>query len=194
VTASEQAGVTRWEQAPGFDAWVATCRDVLLAPGATFHATPGRRGGAPLGFWAIGVGALALGTLVRLNAFPLLPGRMGAGWDPTNIVVIALLLSPVALVVVHLTLLLFGCGGGGFSATMRVLAFVHGSGAPFAVVPLVGLAVAAFACLVVLPIALAGTHQAAVSRVAVAMLLLIASCGGASLYLLSLAMGPFAGH
>jgi hypothetical protein len=91
--------------------------------------------------------------------------------------------------VVHLLLTMQGAARHGFDATWRVLAYCYGSAAPCGLLPMVGTTIGVVWAVVVAIPGLAQLHETTTGKTALAVLVPVLACCGATAVLLVMAVG-----
>jgi hypothetical protein len=194
-----------WE-GPGnpFQRWLSTAGALLFRPEAGYGAmTPGPAGPS-IAFAALG---LAVGLLVGsapLVGFSLLSGLVneGQGIEMLGIAAASLVGGALGLVVTmgvftaltHLLLLVTGGASGGFSQTVRAIAYGYGSAAPGLVLPYCGWPLFAVGGTVSAAFGLAALHRIGLGRAVVALLVPSFVSAGIVVALLAAALAQTSFH
>jgi hypothetical protein len=193
-----------WEHAPGFITWFETARAVLGTPRPAFRVIPRRGGlGRPLLFWSCGMlagGAGAAGWRIlrmagagRLDDFDAVQIAVPIAMGFAIAVVASLVVLFVAAGVVHLLLTLQGAGRHGFEATFRTVAYAHGSGAMFGLIPFIGSTIGFVWALAVAVPGLAEMQETNTGTAALAVLAPAVSCCGVTILVLALGLAAVLG-
>ena len=180
-----------WEIDGDFQSWFATAAEVLLSPRRAFGGMRRSGGiGLPLLYYIIGLTVGMLGTALWRVGLMAIRGRLElmSVAQITGIVAGAFVFAfAVTLVVLFVfaaiaqsILALQGAGRHGFEATLRTLAYAHGSAAPFGLVPLIGSTIGAVWAIVISIPGLAAMHETSTGKAAVAVLVPVVACCGAS--------------
>lgn len=195
-----------WDQreSSGFlNAFIATMKLVLTAPGAAFTAMKREGGfGEPLIYTITGESIGLLFYFLYHFFFSSLAG-FGSHENPLGHMIgtgvgslFFIILIPLFIVIgaflgsaiLHLCLMIVGGAKQSYETTFRVVCFAGGSVGPLMVVPFCGSAVAGIWKLVLYCIGLARAHETDTGRAVLAVLLpLIVCCGGA--FLLAMMFG-----
>ena len=171
-----------WEQSgPAIQRYIDTAKGVLLDPANTFRNVRREGGlGAPVTYYLVGallsVVAQSVWQLIGLGGF----GGYGYGSGLLGTLIFGCVVVLLGLFIgsgiVHLVLLLLGGSRFGFEATLRTLAYSHGSSAPLGVIPFCGGAIAAVWGLVCAVLGLAQMHEISTGKAAAAILIPVVLC------------------
>ena len=173
---------------------------MLTSPRQTFRGIPPRNGlGLPLSFWLCGTVAGMIGAgswrLLRMYQVGRLDDMSAAHMFGIVAIAFALALAFVSIGVfvaagvVHGLLLLLGAGRRGYEATFRTLAYAHGSGAMFGLIPFIGSTIGLLWTLAVAVPGLAEMQETNTGTAAIAVLAPAVLCCGATIFLFVIAFG-----
>jgi hypothetical protein len=178
---------------------------VLGTPRPAFRVVPRQGGlGRPLLFWVCGaltgmVGAggwriLRMAGAGRMDDFDAVQIAVPVAIGFAVAVVASLVMLFVAAGVVHLLLALQGAGRHGFEATFRTVAYAHGSGSMFGLIPFIGSTIGFVWALAVAVPGLAEMQETETSTAAIALLAPTALGCGLTILVVALSLAAiFAG-
>ncbi len=167
-----------------------TTKGVLFAPTALFSRMRCRGGYGPPLVFAV-VGGMLGGLLGIVNFIPMFFVMGDGNGTPLGIgllvgIVQQVVGGAIAAVIqafvwggiIHVMLLMFNSANRDFEATVRTVAYVHGSFWPLNVIPLLGGLVGGVWAIAVQIIGIARTHEISTGKASAAVLLPVFVCGG----------------